>query len=131
MQSHSSQSAYNKLVSIPCYEAFDPNYAFLVHSQNTLTQNLPPKVDNKMLNRQKRRRTRYLPAFNTPLGFFYLREYKLLILRSLCSPDDQAILEVEYRKNSKPDKTARSDIVSKVALGEKEVQACYQSLPSP
>lgn len=37
------------------------NYAFLVHSQKTLTQNLPPRVDNKLLARQKRRRTRYLP----------------------------------------------------------------------
>lgn len=35
------------------------NYAFLVHSQKTLTQNLPPRVDNKLLARQKRRRTRY------------------------------------------------------------------------
>lgn len=34
------------------------NYAFLVHSQKTLTQNLPPRVDNKLLARQKRRRTR-------------------------------------------------------------------------
>ncbi|GMG09736.1 unnamed protein product [Aspergillus oryzae] len=33
------------------------NYAFLVHSQKTLTQNLPPRVDNKLLARQKRRRT--------------------------------------------------------------------------
>ena len=36
------------------------NYAFLVHSQKTLTQNLPPRVDNKLLARQKRRRTRYV-----------------------------------------------------------------------
>lgn len=36
------------------------NYAFLVHSQKTLTQNLPPRVDNKLLARQKRRRTRYI-----------------------------------------------------------------------
>jgi hypothetical protein len=34
------------------------HYAFLVHSQKTLTQNLPPRVDNKLLARQKRRRTR-------------------------------------------------------------------------
>lgn len=38
------------------------NYAFLVHSQKTLTQNLPPRVDNKLLARQKRRRTRYIDA---------------------------------------------------------------------
>ncbi|KAL4906216.1 hypothetical protein BDW74DRAFT_151530 [Aspergillus multicolor] len=36
------------------------SYAFLVHSQKTLTQNLPPRVDNKLLARQKRRRTRYV-----------------------------------------------------------------------
>jgi hypothetical protein len=38
------------------------------------------------------------------------------------SPEDQKILEEEFRRNSKPDKAARMDIVSKVALGEKEVQ---------
>lgn len=36
------------------------SYAFLIHSQKTLTQNLPPRVDNKLLARQKRRRTRYV-----------------------------------------------------------------------
>jgi hypothetical protein len=42
------------------------NYAFLVHSQKTLTQNLPPRVDNKLLARQKRRRTRYIcPQFES------------------------------------------------------------------
>jgi len=36
------------------------SYAFLVHSANTLTNNLPPDVDDKPLARQKRRRTRYV-----------------------------------------------------------------------
>lgn len=36
------------------------NYAFLVHSHKTLTENLPPKIDNKALTRPKRRRTRYV-----------------------------------------------------------------------
>lgn len=40
------------------------------------------------------------------------------------SPEDQAILEAEYRKNPKPDKAARMGIVQRVALGEKEVQVC-------
>ena len=31
-------------------------------------------------------------------------------------------MKAEYRKNSKPDKATRLDIVSRVALGEKEVQ---------
>ena len=48
------------------------NYAFLVHSQKTLTQNLPPRVDNKLLARQKRRRTRYarkpIPVLIGPMG---------------------------------------------------------------
>lgn len=39
-----------------------------------------------------------------------------------CSKEDEDILKAEYQKNPKPDKTARLDIVSKVALGEKEVQ---------
>ncbi|KAF9893025.1 hypothetical protein FE257_012436 [Aspergillus nanangensis] len=76
------------------------NYAFLVHSQKTLTQNLPPRVDNKLLARQKRRRT---------------------------SPEDHAILESEYQLNPKPDKTARANIVSRVSLGEKEVQIWFQN----
>ncbi|RDW86495.1 homeobox domain-containing protein [Aspergillus mulundensis] len=76
------------------------SYAFLVHSQKTLTQNLPPRVDNKLLARQKRRRT---------------------------SPEDYAILEAEYQRNSKPDKTTRANIVSRVSLGEKEVQIWFQN----
>lgn len=38
------------------------------------------------------------------------------------SPEDHAILEAEYQRNPKPDKTARASIVSRVSLGEKEVQ---------
>ena len=34
------------------------NYAFLVHSQQTVNGNLPPVIDNHPLARQKRRRTR-------------------------------------------------------------------------
>ncbi|PGH02884.1 hypothetical protein AJ80_08782 [Polytolypa hystricis UAMH7299] len=75
-------------------------YAFLVHSQKTLTQNLPPKIDNKLLARQKRRRT---------------------------SPEDYAILEAEYQQNPKPDKATRASIVSRVSLGEKEVQIWFQN----
>ncbi|RAO67637.1 uncharacterized protein BHQ10_003649 [Talaromyces amestolkiae] len=78
----------------------DLHYAFLVHSQKTLTQNLPPRVDNKILARQKRRRT---------------------------SPEDHAILEAEYKKNPKPDKVSRASIVSQVSLGEKEVQIWFQN----
>ncbi|THY36614.1 hypothetical protein D6D01_00286, partial [Aureobasidium pullulans] len=79
------------------------SYPFLVHSTDTLANNRPPNVDNKPLARQKRRRT---------------------------SPDDQKILEEAYAKNSKPDKATRMDIVSRVALGEKEVQVS-QSHPNP
>ncbi|KAL1630491.1 Homeobox protein yox1 [Neofusicoccum ribis] len=74
--------------------------AFLVHSPDTVQRNLPPDVDNKPLARQKRRRT---------------------------SPEDQKILEAEYQRNSKPDKTARLEIVKRVALGEKEVQIWFQN----
>jgi hypothetical protein len=35
------------------------NIAFLVHSPHTVTEKLPPDVDNKSYARQKRRRTRY------------------------------------------------------------------------
>ncbi|KAJ5648348.1 Homeodomain [Penicillium lividum] len=86
--------------SLPATECNALNYAFLVHSQKTLTQNLPPRVDNKLLARQKRRRT---------------------------SPEDHAILETEYQKDPKPDKVARANIVNRVSLGEKEVQIWFQN----
>jgi hypothetical protein len=38
------------------------NYAFLNHSSSTVPKNLPPKVDDKPLARQKRKRTRYTLA---------------------------------------------------------------------
>ncbi|KAL1960434.1 hypothetical protein VTO42DRAFT_7733 [Malbranchea cinnamomea] len=76
------------------------NGSFLVHSKKTLTQDLPPKVDNKVLSRQKRRRT---------------------------SPEDYAILEAEYQRNPKPDKATRASIVSRVSLGDKEVQIWFQN----
>lgn len=38
------------------------------------------------------------------------------------SPEDQAILEAAYKRDPKPDKTARQELVKHVALGEKEVQ---------
>ena len=34
------------------------DFAFLVHSQESLNHNLPPEVDNPPLARQRRRRTR-------------------------------------------------------------------------
>lgn len=40
------------------------------------------------------------------------------------SKEDEEILKAEYERNPKPDKAARMEIVSKVALGEKEVQVC-------
>ena len=38
-------------------------------------------------------------------------------------------MKAEYQKNPKPDKAARIDIVSKVALGEKEVQVGVPRVP--
>ncbi|KAL2037393.1 hypothetical protein N7G274_009878 [Stereocaulon virgatum] len=81
-------------------EGEEDQYAFLIHSQDTVSQNTPPNVDNQRLVRQKRRRT---------------------------SPEDHAILEAEYEKNPKPDKAARIEIVNRVALGEKEVQIWFQN----
>lgn len=37
----------------------DGNYAFLVHSQDSISQDTPPDINNHHLTRQKRRRTRY------------------------------------------------------------------------
>ena len=39
-----------------------------------------------------------------------------------CSKEDEDVLKAEYLINPKPDRTARLEIVTKVALGEKEVQ---------
>ncbi|KAF2024625.1 hypothetical protein EK21DRAFT_78282 [Setomelanomma holmii] len=74
--------------------------AFLVHSQETVANKMPPDVDNKALARQRRRRT---------------------------SKEDEDVLKAEYLKNPKPDKAARLEIINKVALGEKEVQIWFQN----
>ncbi|KAJ5891762.1 uncharacterized protein N7473_007990 [Penicillium subrubescens] len=95
-----SMAAASSSPSLPAADSNALTYAFLVHSQKTLTQNLPPRVDNKLLARQKRRRT---------------------------SPEDHAILESEYQINPKPDKLARTHIVNRVSLGEKEVQIWFQN----
>ncbi|KAL9128999.1 MAG: hypothetical protein Q9217_002433 [Psora testacea] len=76
------------------------NFAFLVNTQRSLGQNAAPSIDNQRLARQKRKRT---------------------------SPEDHAILEAEYERNPKPDKTARQELVKRVALGEKEVQIWFQN----
>ncbi|EXJ77157.1 hypothetical protein A1O3_10315 [Capronia epimyces CBS 606.96] len=47
--------------------------------------------------------------------------------RRRTSPQDHAILEAAYQKNSKPDKAERAQIVSQVELGEKEVQIWFQN----
>lgn len=42
--------------------SFAGQLAFLVHSQESVANHMPPHVDNKALARQKRRRTRYVVA---------------------------------------------------------------------
>ena len=92
----------------------DGSYAFLVQSQDSVSQSALLDIDNKHNGRQKRRRTRYfLPD---------IKENRCLFTDCFCSPEDHAILEAEYQRNSKPDKAARNDIVNRVSLGEKEVQ---------
>lgn len=44
----------------PAATSSPAHFAFLNHSSSTLPNNLPPKVDNKPLARQKRKRTRYI-----------------------------------------------------------------------
>lgn len=46
----------------------------------------------------------------------------LLHVLTVCSPEDQTVLEAAYKRDPKPDKTARIELVKLVALGEKEVQ---------
>ena len=91
----------------------DGNYAFLVHSQDSISQDTRPDINNHHLTLQKRRRSWYQ---------LYNMKKKSLFTDCFRSPEDQAILEAEYERNSKPDKAARIDIVNRVSLGEKEVQ---------
>ncbi|KAF2798195.1 hypothetical protein K505DRAFT_296985 [Melanomma pulvis-pyrius CBS 109.77] len=86
--------------SSPSSSSSSSGIAFLTHSQTTIASGLPYVIDDKPLARQKRRRT---------------------------SKEDEDVLRAEYLKNPKPDKAARMHIVSKVALGEKEVQVWFQN----
>ena len=89
------------------------NFAFFVHSQESLRDNSSPSSGSQSQPRAKRKRTRQV--INAPA--FYVADSN-----RVCSPEDHAILEAEYQRNPKPDKSARSAIVARVALGEKEVQ---------
>jgi hypothetical protein len=60
----SSEESENLYTSSPTEDL-----AFVVHSQDTVQNNLPPDVDNKNLARQKRRRTRY--ASNSRSLFYF------------------------------------------------------------
>ena len=42
--------------------------------------------------------------------------------RKRTSPEDLAVLEAEYEKNPRPDKTSRIKVVERVSLSDKEVQ---------
>ena len=42
------------------------------------------------------------------------------------STEDQAILEEAYKRDPKPDKVARQELVKQVALSEKEVQVGFR-----
>jgi hypothetical protein len=58
-----------------------------------------------------------------------LHKTRTLLTLWYYSPEDQATLEAEYKKNPKPDKAARMEIVKRVALGEKEVQVSHNWYP--
>lgn len=71
-------------------------YAFISHSQESLPMNGQSNSEYATSGaRRRRRRT---------------------------SPQDQAILEEEYRKCDRPDKARRREITKLVHMGEKEVQ---------
>ncbi|KAJ8612335.1 hypothetical protein MRB53_037545 [Persea americana] len=93
-------SSPSLLSSSPPTSSDNSSFAFLVHSQDTLPRNLPPAVDNKLLVRQRRKRT---------------------------SAEDQIVLEAEFQKDPKPDKASRRRIAGLVALGDKEVQIWFQN----
>ena len=52
-------SSASQGTTIGSSQSTEGNYAFLVHSQDSVTQDMPPDIDNHHLARQKRRRTRY------------------------------------------------------------------------
>jgi hypothetical protein len=58
-----SSSSVRRLLNDRNPDTSNNKFAFLVHSQDTLPNNLPPNVDDKPLARQKRRRTRYVAPF--------------------------------------------------------------------
>ncbi|KAI4231628.1 MAG: hypothetical protein LQ349_005485 [Xanthoria aureola] len=47
--------------------------------------------------------------------------------RRRTSPEDQLILEAAFQQNSKPDKAERTELLSKVSLGEKELSIWFQN----
>ena len=91
----------------------DAEYATPILSQKDVNQSLALDADNEQSCRQRRRRTRYKSSDTTRNPSVYSMSD---------SPQDQAILEAHFERNPKPDKAARMGIVSRVALGEKEVQ---------
>ncbi|KAK1065320.1 Homeobox protein yox1 [Friedmanniomyces endolithicus] len=70
------------------------------YATGTMPQILASSEDDKAYARQKRKRT---------------------------SLEDQSVLEDAYKRDPKPDKTARLEIVRMVNLGEKEVQIWFQN----
>ena len=87
-------------------------------SYSFLVQHIPKPNQEKEEpgsgGRQKRRRTRSISNL--------MRPPSVLLTKNASSPQDHALLEAAYQRNSKPDKNERIEIVSQVALGEKEVQ---------
>ncbi|KAI5853814.1 hypothetical protein BZA05DRAFT_394799 [Tricharina praecox] len=92
--------------SVADHPSSSTGYSFLPSSSQD-TQLLPPTLpsyyDDATFSRRRRRRT---------------------------SPHDQAILEQEYRKCTKPDKAQRREICKLVQMGEKEVQVFTHASPS-
>ncbi|KAF8433994.1 hypothetical protein BGX38DRAFT_180126 [Terfezia claveryi] len=103
-QHHSSQGPVDSEPSVPLHSAAVgsslSSYAFITHSQEGLRENRPPMIDNAVLARRRRRRT---------------------------SQHDQAILEEEYRKRDRPDKSRWREIAALVEMGDKEVQVSLNS----
>ncbi|TKA26557.1 hypothetical protein B0A54_16542 [Friedmanniomyces endolithicus] len=76
------------------------DHAFPDYATGTMPQVHVSSEDDKAYARQKRKRT---------------------------SLEDQSVLEDAYKRDPKPDKTARLEIVRMVNLGEKEVQIWFQN----
>ncbi|KAJ2898807.1 uncharacterized protein MKZ38_003627 [Zalerion maritima] len=99
------------------------------HSSNA-DASLISQVSTASHEQERRRRKRTTRVESSPNSTFFLNEHNQtnsVNFALFCSTQDKAILEAAYQTDTKPDKQARLDIVSRVSMNEKEVQIWFQN----